>query len=109
MILCDNGEVETDDEFDSDMMPELEDDGVEYSIESEALFARQSKLHPREDEQFQSFQRINDNAYKLDLPGEYNVSATFNVADLSSFDAGNNSRLNHFEEGGDDANHILAS
>ena len=30
-------------------------------------------------------ERINDNAYKIDLPGEYNVSATFNVADLSPY------------------------
>ena len=30
-------------------------------------------------------QRVNDNAYKLELPGEYNVSATFNVVDLSPF------------------------
>ncbi|PON46826.1 hypothetical protein PanWU01x14_249210 [Parasponia andersonii] len=31
---------------------------------------------------------MNDNAYRLDLPGEYNVSATFNVTDLSPFVAG---------------------
>lgn len=30
-------------------------------------------------------ERINDNAYKIELPGHYNVSATFNVADLSPF------------------------
>ncbi|GKE24444.1 RNA-directed DNA polymerase [Tanacetum coccineum] len=29
--------------------------------------------------------KINDNAYKLELPGHYNVSATFNVADLSPY------------------------
>ena len=28
---------------------------------------------------------MNDNTYKLDLRSEYNVSATFNVADLSPF------------------------
>lgn len=48
---------------------------------------RKSKLQPRGDGPFQVIQRINDNAYKLDLPGEYNVSATFNVTDLSPFDA----------------------
>ena len=47
-------------------------------------------------------ERINNNAYKLDLPGEYNVSATFNISDLSPFDAGTDSRSNPFEEGGDD-------
>jgi hypothetical protein len=35
---------------------------------------------------FQVLERINDNAYKLDLLGEYNISATFNVSDLSLFD-----------------------
>ncbi|KAH9680244.1 hypothetical protein KPL71_026482 [Citrus sinensis] len=47
---------------------------------------RRSKLIPRGDGPFQVVARINDNAYKLDLPGEYNVSATFNVSDLSPFD-----------------------
>ena len=35
--------------------------------------------------------------YKIDLPGEYNVSATFNVSDLSLFDVGSDSRSNLFE------------
>jgi hypothetical protein len=46
---------------------------------------RHSKLLPRGDRPFQVVERINDNAYKLDLPGEYGVSASFNVADLSPF------------------------
>ncbi|GKE60106.1 hypothetical protein Tco_1510473, partial [Tanacetum coccineum] len=29
--------------------------------------------------------KINDNAYKIELPGHYNVSATFNVFDLSPY------------------------
>ena len=49
--------------------------------------------------------RINDNAYKLDLPGEYNISATFNVSDLSPFDVSDDLRTNHFEERGNDENH----
>jgi hypothetical protein len=64
---------------------------------------RKSKLNPRGDGPFQVLEKINDNAYKLDLPSEYgNISATFNVADLSLFDAGNgsDSRTNPFEEGG---------
>ena len=65
---------------------------------------RRSKLHPRGDGPFQVLERINDNAYKLDLPGEYNISATFNVSDLSSFDVGDDSRTNPFEERGNDEN-----
>ena len=65
---------------------------------------KRSKLHPREDGPFQVLEIINDNAYKLDLPGEYNISATFNVSDLSPFDVGDNSKTNPFEERGNDEN-----
>jgi hypothetical protein len=63
---------------------------------------RRSKLLPRGDGPFQVLERINDNAYKLDLPGEYNVSATFNVTDLSPFDVGGDLRANPFQEEGND-------
>ncbi|KAJ9549289.1 hypothetical protein OSB04_021832 [Centaurea solstitialis] len=46
---------------------------------------RSSKLQPRVDGPFKVLKRINDNTYKIDLPGHYNVSATFNVVDLSPF------------------------
>uniref|UniRef100_A0A2N9FLT0 RNA-directed DNA polymerase n=1 Tax=Fagus sylvatica TaxID=28930 RepID=A0A2N9FLT0_FAGSY len=46
---------------------------------------RRSKLHPRGDGPFQVLERINDNAYKLDLSGD-------------------NSRSNPFEERGNDEN-----
>ncbi|XP_027169446.1 uncharacterized protein LOC113769177 [Coffea eugenioides] len=46
---------------------------------------RESKLSPRGDGPFRVFQHVNDNAYKLELPGDYNVSATFNVANLNPF------------------------
>ena len=59
-------------------------------------------LLPRGDGPFQIFERINDNAYKLDLPGEYGVSATFNVSDLSPFDAGHDLRTNLSQEEGND-------
>ncbi|KAI3465703.1 hypothetical protein Pfo_022366 [Paulownia fortunei] len=49
---------------------------------------RRSKLLPRGDGPFQVVECINDNAYKLELPGEYGVSASFNVSDLSPFDVG---------------------
>ena len=63
---------------------------------------RKFKLQPRGDGPFQVLEKINDNANKLDLPGEYgNISITFNVADLSFFCVGNeaDSRSNPFEEG----------
>jgi hypothetical protein len=43
---------------------------------------------PREDGSFHITKKINNNAYKVDLLGEYEVSATFNVFDLSLFDVG---------------------
>jgi hypothetical protein len=61
---------------------------------------RRSKLHSRGDGPFQVLARINNNAYKLDLPGKYNISSTFNVSDLSPFDVGDDSRTNPFEEKG---------
>ena len=63
-----------------------------------------SKLHPRGDGSFQVLERINDNAYKLDLLGEYNISATFNVSDISPFDVGDDSRMNPFEKRENDQN-----
>ena len=62
---------------------------------------RKSKLQPRGDGPFQVLEKINDNAYKIDFPGEYNVSATFNVSDLTLFDVGeeSNFRTNSFQEG----------
>lgn len=63
---------------------------------------RKSKLLPRGDGPFQVVSKINDNAYKLDLQGKYNVSATFNVADLSPFHADLDLRANPFQPGGND-------
>ena len=54
---------------------------------------------PRGDGPFQVLERLNDNAYMIDLPEEYNVSSSFNVGDLMPYD----SRTNPFQEGGDDA------
>jgi hypothetical protein len=44
-----------------------------------------AKLSPRADGPFKIVQKINDNAYKVELPGSYGVSATFNVSDLSPY------------------------
>lgn len=41
------------------------------------------------------------NCYKIDLSGDYEVSATFNVSNLSPFNVGKDLRMNPSEEGGD--------
>ena len=47
---------------------------------------RKSKLAPRGDGPFKVLKRINENAYKLDIPtSKYLVHDTFNVTDLSPF------------------------
>ncbi|PKU80839.1 hypothetical protein MA16_Dca009250 [Dendrobium catenatum] len=43
------------------------------------------KLKPKADGPFRIVKKISDNAYQIELPGDYNVSATFNVADLSPY------------------------
>nr|GEX60489.1 putative mitochondrial protein [Tanacetum cinerariifolium] len=46
------------------------------------------KLKPRGDGPFHVLKKINDNAYKIELPGHYNVSANFKVADLVPYKGG---------------------
>ena len=63
---------------------------------------RKNKLSPRGDGPFKVLKRIGDNAYKLELPGDYGVSATFNVADLTPYlalDEDLDSGSNPFQEG----------
>jgi hypothetical protein len=59
----------------------------------------------RGDGPFKVLKRINDNAYKIDLPNDYGVSTTFNVADLAPYfgDEELQSRMTPFQEGEDDA------
>jgi len=71
------------------------------------LKQRKSKLQPRGDGSFQVLERIDDNAYKINIPGEYGVSSSFNVVDLTPFVAGGDSedlRANAFQERGNDEN-----
>ena len=58
-----------------------------------------SKLQPRADGPFKFVKKINDNAYKAELPSDYGVSATFNVSDLSPYqeDAFLDSRMSPFQ------------
>jgi len=63
---------------------------------------RKGKLMPRADGPFEVLERVNDNAYKIDLPGDYQVSATFNVSDLSPYeddDTLSNLRSNFAKQG----------
>jgi len=65
---------------------------------------------PRGDKPFQILEileKINDNTYKIELPCEYGINATFNVYDLSLFNVGDDSMVNPFEERRNDA--ILVS
>ncbi|GJR88336.1 RNA-directed DNA polymerase [Tanacetum coccineum] len=68
------------------------------------------KLKLRGDGPFRILKKINDNAYKIELLGHYNVSATFNVADLSPYKGDSNdepdSGLSLFQEGEDDADEV---
>ncbi|GJW07934.1 RNA-directed DNA polymerase, partial [Tanacetum coccineum] len=77
---------------------------------------RFGKLQPRGDEPFKVIKRINDNAYKIELPGHYNVSATFNVGDLTRYVPPDDddvdvvdSRSSPFLDGEDDADPSLAT
>jgi len=40
---------------------------------------------PRANGPFEVLEKANNNAYKIDLLGEYGISCTFNVADLKPY------------------------
>jgi hypothetical protein len=64
-----------------------------------------SKLLPRADGPFKVLERINDNAYKLELPADFGVSPTFNIADLKPYlgeEGELESRMTQMQEGEDD-------
>ncbi|CAM9000104.1 unnamed protein product [Rhodiola kirilowii] len=67
-----------------------------------------SKLMPRGDGPFKVHSRINENAYKIDLPEDYAVSPTFNVGDLSPYMGQEElqPRTTHFQVGEDDEDPI---
>ena len=64
-----------------------------------------SKLMPRADGPFKVLEKINDNTYKLELPGDFGVSPTFNIADLKPYLGEEDelpSRTTSIQEGEDD-------
>ena len=67
---------------------------------------RKSKLMPRADGPFK-VEKINDNAYKLELPVDFVVSPAFNIADLKPYLGEEDelpSRTTSLQEGEDDEN-----
>jgi len=67
--------------------------------------SRKSKLLPRADGPFKVVTKINDNAYKLELPADFGVSPTFNIADLKPYldeEDELESRTTQMQEGEDD-------
>jgi hypothetical protein len=66
---------------------------------------RKSKLMPRADGSFKVLKKINENAYELDLPANFGVSPTFNIADLKPYLEEEDvleSRMTQIQEGEDD-------
>jgi hypothetical protein len=66
---------------------------------------RKSKLMPRADGPFKLLKKINENAYKIDLPADFGVSPTFNIADLKPYLREEDElewRMTQMQEGEDD-------
>jgi hypothetical protein len=66
---------------------------------------RKSKLMPRADGKFKVLEKINENAYKLDLPADFEVCPTFNIAVLEPYLGEEDeleSRMTQMQEGEDD-------
>lgn len=68
-----------------DMEPEPCDMVWIHLIKDIFLNKRKSKLMPKIDGPFQMFERVNNNAYKIDLQGKYTINSNFNVSDLITF------------------------
>jgi hypothetical protein len=72
---------------------------------------RKSKLMPRADSPFKIIEKINNNAYKLELPPEFRVSPTFNISYLKPYLGEEDeleSRMTTIQEGEDDEDITLS-
>ncbi|XP_071708698.1 uncharacterized protein [Rutidosis leptorrhynchoides] len=70
---------------------------------------RKNKLMPRAEGPFKVLEKVGDNAYKVELPGDTAVYSTFNVGDLMPYledDNLENLRSSSFLEGEDDAGEL---
>ncbi|XP_021740095.1 uncharacterized protein LOC110706475 [Chenopodium quinoa] len=78
--------------------------GLGVDLHEERTFSskRKNKLMPRAEGPFEVMEKINDNAYKVDLGGQYGVSSTFNIGDLAPYFDDDELRAIPFEEGEDD-------
>jgi hypothetical protein len=66
---------------------------------------RKSKLMPRADGPFKVLEKINENAYKVDLPADFGISPTINIAYLKPYLGEEDeleSRTTEMQEGEDD-------
>jgi hypothetical protein len=66
---------------------------------------RKSKLMPRTAGPYKILEKINENAYKLELPPEFGISPTFNILDLKTYLGEEDeleSRTTPLQEGEDD-------
>jgi len=82
---------------------ELEDWVWIYIRQVRFLTQKRFKLISRGDKPFQIIEKINDNASKVELSGEYGISVIFNLSNLYLFDVGDDSRKKSFEKRGNDA------
>jgi hypothetical protein len=93
-----------------------EGDLVWINLRKEWFLAKwQSELLPWADGPFKVLQRIWKNTYKIELPGDYGVSTTFNISDLSSYEENENAtdlmasphQLGESEMGMSNMNHLV--
>lgn len=57
------------------------------------------KLATRRYYPFKTFKRFSNNAYELELPGEFYISHTFNVYDLATFNVDDMFEVRTFSRG----------